>query len=159
MFMDYQSIRHLCENRQRLNTLIETKRNRYNLLLKRSRTLKQQIQYIDEQLITNINTPRIPSPSVSSQQNAAEIFQETLRQQWKKKQQLLHIETTIATHAKSIERIEVLVAETTNTLRAYKRQVANREAIDVQLLLQLNQLEIKLLLTLESYNIDANVSR
>lgn len=65
----------------------------------------------------------------------------------------------MATHAKSIERIESLVEETTNTLRAYKRQVANREAIDIQLLLQLKQLEIKLLLTLESYNIDANVSR
>lgn len=159
MFMDYQSIRHLCENRQRLNTLIETKRHRYNLLLKRSRTLKQQIQHIDEQLITNINTHPVPSPSASSQQNAAKIFQETLRQQWKKKQQLLHIATTMATHAKSIERIESLVEETTNTLRAYKRQVANREAIDIQLLLQLKQLEIKLLLTLESYNIDANVSR
>ncbi len=156
--MDYQSIRHLCENRQRLNTLIETKRHRYNLLLKRSRTLKQQIQHIDEQLITNINTHPVPSPSASSQQNAAEIFQETLRQQWKKKQQLFHIETTMATHAKSIKRIEVLVAETTNALRAYKRQVADREAIDIQLLLQLNQLEIKLLLTLESYNIDGNVS-
>ncbi|WP_419239149.1 hypothetical protein [Photobacterium leiognathi] len=157
--MDYQSIRHLCENRQRLNTLIETKRNRYNLLLKRSRTLKQQIQHIDEQLITNINTHPIPSPSASSQQNVAEIFQGTLRQQWKKKQQLLHIETTMAKHAKSIKRIESLVTETTNMLRAYKRQVANREAIDIQLLLQLNQLEIKLLLTLESYNIDGNVSR
>ncbi|WP_305405343.1 hypothetical protein [Photobacterium leiognathi] len=128
-------------------------------MLKRSRTLKQQIQHIDEQLITNINTHPVPFPSASSQQNAAEIFQETLRQQWKKKQQLLHIETTMAKHAKSIKRIEALVAETTNTLRAYKRQVANREAIDIQLLLQLNQLEIKLLLTLESYNIDANVSR
>lgn len=156
--MDYQSILHLCESRQRLNTLIETKRNSYNLLLKRSRTLKQQIRYIDEQLITNINTPPMPPPSTSSQQNA-KIFQKTLRQQWKKKQQLLHIETTMAKHAKSIKRIEALVAETTNTLRAYKRQVANREAIDIQLLLQLNQLEIKLLLTLESYNIDGNVSR
>lgn len=157
--MDYQSIRKLCENRQRLNTLIETKRNRYNLLLKRSRTLRQQIRYIDEQLITNINTPPIPSLSACSQQNDTEIFQKTLRQQWKKKQQLLHIETTIATHAKSIVRIESLVAETTSTLRAYKRQIANREAIDIRLLLQLNQLEIKLLLTLESYNIDDNESR
>ncbi|WP_318480384.1 hypothetical protein [Photobacterium leiognathi] len=157
--MDYQSIRHICESRHRLNRLIKSKRNRYNLLLKRSRTLKQQIRYIDEQLITNINTPPVPSPSTSSQQKAAEIFQKTLRQQWKKKQQLLHVETTMATHAKSIERIEALVAETTNMLRAYKRQVVNREAIDIQLLLQLKQLEIKLLLTLESYNNDANVSR
>ncbi len=46
----------------------------------------------------------------------------------------------MAIHAKYIERIEVLVEETTNTLRAYKRQVVNREAIDIQLLLQLKQL-------------------
>ncbi len=107
--MDYQSIRHICESRHRLNTLIETKRNRYNLLLKRSRTLKQQINILMERLITKHSILLLYHPlSTSSQQKAAEIFQKTLRQQWKKKQQLLHVETTMATHTKSIERIEAI---------------------------------------------------
>ncbi|MZG55206.1 hypothetical protein E5A76_01855 [Photobacterium sp. CAIM 1937] len=155
--MNHQLIHQLCEYKRRLNTLIESKRGERNLLLKRAHTLKQQIQQHEEQLLNSINELPPHSPLISSSQSIAEIaFQQTLRQQWKKKQQLLQIETTLTTRSKDIENMEALALELSHALKSYQKKLKHDAAMDIQQLVTLKQVEIKLLLTLKSNHIDTD---
>ncbi|MBP2701836.1 hypothetical protein [Photobacterium lucens] len=126
-------------------------------MLKRAHTLKQQIQQHEEQLLNSINELPPHSPLISSSQSIAEIaFQQTLRQQWKKKQQLLQIETTLTTRSKDIENMEALALELSHALKSYQKKLKHDAAMDIQQLVTLKQVEIKLLLTLKSNHIDTD---